>query len=330
MWPKTLRVSAVVVATTLLAGTALGQPADNPRAAAIILFDEARQLMKRGDYAAACPKLAEAQRVGPGIGILYNLSDCYEKVGKTASAWAGFRKVAAQAKSAGQQERERDARARLKALKPKLSRLVIVVSQPAEGLRIRRNGEPVRAAQWGSEIPVDPGQVRLEATARGKKPWSKTVRIAQPGAVVRLELPLLEAATAPSATPTSRGEPASAPSNNDEHTNNWQLPLGIATLATGVAAVGVAAGVGFAAKSKADDADCDDANTCSEAGLVDRRDAVGLGNIATGVMIAGGVLAAAGLTVWLTAPSADQSDTASAGRVGIRISAAALSLALPF
>ena len=34
------------------------------------------------------------------MGTLYNLSDCYEQIGRTASAWSGFRDVAAQAKAA--------------------------------------------------------------------------------------------------------------------------------------------------------------------------------------------------------------------------------------
>jgi len=333
MWLNTLRASALVVALTLLATSARSQPPDNPRAAAIILFDEARQLMQRGDYAAACPKLAEAQRVGPGIGILYNLSNCYEKIGKTASAWAGFRKVAAQAKSAGQLEREQDARNRLETLKPKLSRVVVVVSHPDEGLVVRRDGEPMLAAQWGSEIPVDPGPIRIEASAPGKKKWRKLLNVEGPGAV-RVEIPRLEEdETKPASKSPADDDPADgAPADGDRgNVNSWQFPLGIATLATGVAAVGVAAGLGFAAKSKADDADCDEANTCSDSGLADRQDAVGLGNIATGVMIAGGVLAGAGLTIWLTAPSTPTDDDPTPSpAVAIRVGATTLSVSARF
>src|SRR3954467_7016553 len=60
------------------------------KAAAQSLFDQGRSLMTKGQYAQACPKLAESQRLDPGLGTQFNLADCYEHLGQTASAWAGF------------------------------------------------------------------------------------------------------------------------------------------------------------------------------------------------------------------------------------------------
>src|SRR5215831_11151206 len=81
-------------------------------AAARVLFGEGRRLAGTGDYAGACPKFEESFRLDPGIGTGFNLADCWEHLGRTASAWGRFLGVAAAAKAAGQTEREQVARAR--------------------------------------------------------------------------------------------------------------------------------------------------------------------------------------------------------------------------
>src|SRR4051812_10257047 len=75
-------------------GAARAQVSPEVRSASVALFDEARRLMADGKFAEACPKLEESQRMDPGIGILFNLGDCYEHLGRTASAWISFRDVA--------------------------------------------------------------------------------------------------------------------------------------------------------------------------------------------------------------------------------------------
>ena len=96
-------------------------------AAAQALFDEAMRLMKAEQTAAACPKLEESQRLDPGMGTEFRLAECYEKVGKLASAWAKFVSVADSAAVARLSERETVARQRAQALVPRLSKLVISV-----------------------------------------------------------------------------------------------------------------------------------------------------------------------------------------------------------
>src|SRR3954470_7719713 len=118
------RSLALVLATSLglavLSGgrPALAQPSPDARAAAAALFEDGRRLMGENKYAEACPKLEESQRVDPGMGTLYNLSVCFEAIGRTASAWVGFREVAQMASAAGQSDREKAARGKASALEP--------------------------------------------------------------------------------------------------------------------------------------------------------------------------------------------------------------------
>lgn len=165
-----------VAAASVLAFTPVARADASPadKAAAEALFEHAKGLMKEGKYAAACPKFAESLRLDGGIGITLYLADCYQKVGKTASAWAEFRDAAAQAKLAGQTDREKKARERAVALEPLLNRVSIALEPGADvpGIEVKRNGGLIPQALWGTPIPLDPGDHAIEVTAPGKQTWT--------------------------------------------------------------------------------------------------------------------------------------------------------------
>src|SRR5258708_30645710 len=68
-------------------------------ARAEVLFREGTQLMASQKFDVACPKLEESQRLAPGIGVALHLGECYEHVGRTASAQAQFRPAEAVARA---------------------------------------------------------------------------------------------------------------------------------------------------------------------------------------------------------------------------------------
>src|SRR5215471_15599831 len=100
------------------------------KATAEALFADGRRLVAAGDYAAACPKFAASQKLDPGVGTALNLADCYERMGRWASAWAEFRSAASAAHGVGAREREELAEARAKALEGRLSYLTITAATP--------------------------------------------------------------------------------------------------------------------------------------------------------------------------------------------------------
>ncbi len=63
------------------------------------------------------------------------------------------------------------------------------------------------------------------------------------------------------------------------------------------------------AKSTFDDSasHCNDQNKCDSEGIAIRNDAIAKGNVGTGLFVAGAVLAAGGVVLWVTAPSAPRS-----------------------
>ena len=81
-------------------------PPPSPHAtAAEALFVEGRQLFAQGDFAKACPKFEESNRLDPAVGTLLNLAACEEKAGKRAQACTHYAEVARLTQQSGQQER---------------------------------------------------------------------------------------------------------------------------------------------------------------------------------------------------------------------------------
>jgi hypothetical protein len=157
------------VMVTLFASQALADPAT-----AEALFREGRKLMEEGNYAAACPKLEASNKEDPGVGTQLNLATCWEKAGKTASAWAMYMQVANASNSSGRNDRAQLAQSRAAALLPTLSKLTITA--PA-GSSIRVDGVAWSAAATGIATPVDPGRHTIEASAPNKPNFRRVVDI---------------------------------------------------------------------------------------------------------------------------------------------------------
>ncbi|MEP7126800.1 MAG: hypothetical protein ABJE95_38070 [Byssovorax sp.] len=151
--------------------------------------------MAAGQSEAACPKFAASQKLDPGMGTKFRLAECYEKVGKTASAWALFLEIGDEARSTKRPEREEIARTRAAALAPKLARMNILVapaSASLPGLVVLRDGTTLDSAISGVALPVDPGEHVLRATAPGKIAWESKPVVAQPSKTVEVTVPALE------------------------------------------------------------------------------------------------------------------------------------------
>ena len=276
----------------------------NNKATAQALFDKARPLAEAGNWAQACPLYAESQRLDPGIGTLYQLANCYEHIGRTASAWALFVEVADKSALKGQTERAEEGRRRAGLLEPKLVRLTVTVGAQTDGLVVKRDGEVLGQGQLGTALPIDPGKHVLDAEAPGKKPWHQDVDVSQ---TTEVAVPALEDGPAVAVPPP--GPPETAPSNGYK----VQRGIGIAVGAIGVVGVGLGSFFGFQSMSKKSNADSECVGkACSAQGLQDRNDAVTAGNISTVAFIAGGVLVAGGVVLWLTAKAPSH-------QVGVRL-----------
>jgi hypothetical protein len=214
-----MRVKLTVHAVGLAIAAATWAPfasAQLDAATARTLFDEGRRLAASNQFEAACPKFQESYRLDPGMGTLFNLADCWEHIGRTASAWAAFLQVADEAGRSKQPDREKIARTRAAALEPKLSRLLVKVESKDAGLELSKDGTSFGAAQWGSALPIDPGQHIIEAKAPSKQTWRARVQVPPGGQTVTVVIPALTNDTAltpavPVAAAQATAPPATAP-----------------------------------------------------------------------------------------------------------------------
>jgi hypothetical protein len=155
------------------------EPTTDQRALAEMLFFTGKGMMGDGRIAQACQKFAESYRLDPAAGTLLNLAVCHEKEGKIASAWGEFRQALAEARRANRQDRIDLADEAIKRIEPDLPFVAIHVPAGARvsDLQIQRNGVPLQAGAWDTELPIDPGTNEISATAPLYKPEKKTFTI---------------------------------------------------------------------------------------------------------------------------------------------------------
>jgi hypothetical protein len=330
---KWSRAVAVIVALVAVFARTRSAHAQSAAASAEALFAEGRRLMSENNFAAACPNFAASQKLDPSSGTLLNLASCYEKLGRTASAWATYQEAASLATSQGRAEHVRVAQKRAQALEPQLARVIVSVEAPVEGLEIQRDNVPVTQAEWGLAVPIDPGAHTYTAKAAHYETWTGQLNVEVPvhqgGTTtpvnVSIKIPALTKMVEAPATPppAPEGDRAPAPAAPAESHSLTTSQIG-AIISGGVGLVGIAIGTGFAlaAKSSYDDslANCPkDKNLCSATGVSQRDDARSQGNIATAGFVVGG-LGVAAAAAFLLLPVI-QTKTASGPRVDLAASA---------
>lgn len=315
---RRIAAASVIALSVVAPRIAAAQVTPQDQAVAQSLYDEAKKLMAADKWGDACPKLEESQRLNPTAVTEFYLADCYDRVGRTASAWTTFLDLAAtEHKNGGPKsaERERVARDRARGLEPKLSQLVIDVPAAVRvaGLVVKRDGEAVRDAQWGTQVAVDPGKHTIEASAPGKKTWTLTQDIAGAGTSTTVHVEALADAPADTAPVGPATLPNTPPATAPEAPPSSPSPLKtVGLIVGGVGVAGLVVGSIFGAEalsknSSANSGHCGSSfggtNQCDSTGVGLRNDAVSAGNVSTIAFIAGGVLAAGGVTLWLVAPS---------------------------
>ncbi|MES1188090.1 MAG: hypothetical protein ABUL60_30005 [Myxococcales bacterium] len=313
--------------------------AQNDKAAAEALFDQGVRLMKQNSFTEACPKLEESERIDPAVGTLLYLGECYERVGKTASAWATFREAASLANNMNQGDRARVAGSRAQDLEPRLSRLSVELAPEVAriaGVVVKRGTQRVEPSLYGIPLPVDPGEYNVEVSAPGYETWTTPIKVESGGASASVRVPGLvkrpdEPTPPPAAhSPTGLGSdatlrpPTTAPAKHGLSTGQT---LGLVVGGVGVVGLGLGTYFGVRAISKNSDAEgfCNAKNLCAQTGLdlTDKaKKAASAANIA---FAAGGALVAIGGVIFLSSGSSNEDRVALVPVLGPNTAAASVS-----
>lgn len=297
-------VASIVTATP---GIAHAQDAQDT-ASAETLFAAARKLMADGKPAEACPKLEESERLAPAVGTLLNLGVCYEKTGRTASAWATFKEAVPLARASGQSSRQKFAEAHAATLASKLGTLTVHVPASVAavpGVEIMRDGVVVSRAAWDTAMPLDAGSHVVAARAPGYREWSigANVTDASKGRVEIADLVRLP--------PEPKVKVAAAvvaplpPAKTVPQASGTQRTIGLVVGGVGLAGLAAGGVLGLVAKSKNDDAmqnHCQPTSFCDAEGLRLTDQARTFGNASTIAFVSGGVALATGAVLFFTAP----------------------------
>lgn len=277
-------------------------------AAAEALFEAGRQAATRGDWATACPKFAESERLDPAAGTLLNLADCEEHLGHLAAAWDAWHEAIASL--APGDDRIGQARKRAAALDARIPRLTVRLAPDAPaGATVHRDAVELGAASLGIPLPVDPGAHVVRVETAGHEPSSTSVTLAEgesraidvsAGAAIAPEPPALQPApAAPAPPPPAMEAPPLPPAHPVLRTTGFVLGIaGLASLAAGATTGALA----FAQKSTVQN-HCPDPRGCDQAGLDAAHSGHTYATVSDVTFVAGGALLAAGAALVLLNPA---------------------------
>jgi hypothetical protein len=296
---------ASFVAASLMASAAFAQDARDP-AAAETLFHQGREAADHRDYATACAKFQESNRLDPAVGTVFNIADCQEKLGKLATAWTLFQEVVQRLPA--EDSRRAIAEQRGRALESRVPKLTVRLS--ANGVAdaaVRRDGVLLGSASLNTPLPVDPGEHVIVVEANGTTPKEFRTTLAE-GQVTALDVspgaPLAE---------SSHG-PAVASAAQPKHVSGLAYVFG----GVGVAGVvtGAVAGALVLSHKSTVDAECS-GKLCSQKGLDAAHSGKTLGVVST-VGFAVGVVGLGASTYLFLSGTPSKDERAQAYAVGVR------------
>jgi hypothetical protein len=352
-----LRTLLIPAAVSLITTLAVPAARAQDEAAGRVLFDDAMTLLNRGQISDACPKFEESLRQSYNLNAQYFLADCWEKLGRTASAWTTFLTVTSRSREAGDDKRERAARKRADGLEKRLVRFKVNVSSEVDGLEVRRNGQLVGRAMWGTAVPVDPGTYEFSASAPGYLTFETSLNASSPGRVFEINIPELSRKSVPVAsspsvrstppepvvsrrvareaeareTPTNEilvKRPSETPAKSDDM-SGWRSAswiaggVGVATMVTGGILALLAKRSYNNAKSSLESCQTDE---CDWSEIDNEKNAISRANLGGGLFIGGAVLTAAAGALLIWSYSSTPSDSAPQTSVSLRVSPMGLSL----
>ena len=327
---RRLALGFSVAAITALTPAAARAQSKDDAARADAAFTTGKRLLQHGNEAEACAHFAESKHLAPGVGVTLYLADCYQRLGRVASAWTEFQSAEALARDRNDKRAE-VARLRARALEPRLERLTVRVASSASSLDVSLDGRPLAPDAWGTAMPVDPGDHVVVARSGSRhREFEVHVDAEKPSAEVTIAplddkggaggVPADPSAAAGTPSPDSAAESyadtEAAPASDGDSTRLW---AGVGLLGVGVVGVGLGSVFGAMAisdRNASNAGPCNAADQCNPRGLSLRDDAIREARISTVAFVVGVASLGASAVVTFVLPRKKQSSV-----VGVSVSA---------
>lgn len=273
-------------------------PAPPSSTQAAELFEQGLKLRENGDLEGACAKFEASLALERSPGAQFNLADCDERHGRFAGAaqrWKdGIRLLPPD------DPRRPKAEQRAQDAESKAARLVLRLPAGAPaGTVVALDGRTLAPAELGGPILVNPGEHRVDVTARGHEPVTLTTKA--PGGK-RTEVPLrVGPATVPPpavspATPpqpsTPPPPPGPAPSLVAKWFSDHKASAAVGGGGLAFAAAGLGFGISVLPRFSGIAEDCNRApGTCTEANFQPAKDLATISNVLFSIAGAAGITA---------------------------------------
>lgn len=263
-----------------------------------------KELDARGP-ARACPMFEEVTTIAPeSWGGWMMLGECRKREGRLASAHRAYSNAAEAAMRLGHIGQAQQSTRKAAALESQLAKLVLELSNEvrlAPELEVLVDGKPITISGATTSVPVDRGDHTVVVKAKGKPPIERTRSLLIDGAQATVNIDQWSSTTAKETkdkqshvTMTYRKKETYMPP-----IPKWQRTTAWITVSAGAAGIlggSIAGLVAISRKNESDDGHCVN-NECDHEGLTLRQGSLLAGNVSTGLFVAGGILAAAGVTL---------------------------------
>lgn len=150
------------------------------------LAAEGEELMSKGDYEHACPKLRESRKLKPALETLELLAECDDKAGNHASAWQEYNELIDRAKAAYANDVAQNAASRRDALAANLAKVTLAVPRTSKlTYTVELDGTVLSADRIGAELLLDAGTHHLKVTTNGGPETQMDTDFKVPGNMAR-------------------------------------------------------------------------------------------------------------------------------------------------
>jgi hypothetical protein len=305
-------VHVVVLAASSLLLAAHGR-ADTAQSAATH-YDEAVRLVEAGRIREGLDEFRAAYGMSPNPAVLYNIGQALADLGRSTEAIDALERYLRDSGDSIPASRRREVKQQLSDLEGKTALVTVEVDSP--GAIVRLDDREIGMSPLPRPVRVDAGAHVFSASREGYTPDRQTLK-SEGGTVSTIRLaPVRETpASEPSAAPAKLPiEPPLHPvdSSAPSERGSLQRVIGIAVGAVGLVGLGVGSVYALRSRSKDRQSDqhCGSAigrpeGECEPTGLSLNQQAMDASTVAMVSFVVGGAAVLGGVTLYLTAPSAD-------------------------